>query len=199
MPDTFSIKLLAGADGLAKAWETARVITTTIEHVHPEGRSFREQPWELSFDGRRWARGTAKELQVLAAGMGLEEGFAVYWTYNTTGLQWAITMYFWEEERVSIDVSAYAGQDRMATEEAARLVVKRAAERGVALKQYETRISSYEGPPRTSATDIIINRKPMRKWAMFRAWVGPHMASYVVGVLASVTAAGLIVILGLSG
>lgn len=199
MPDTYSINLTHTTSDRAKAWEGTRIVTTTIEHVSPGGRKLKTTPpWELMFDDRRWYRDSLKELEVLAAGMELES-FVIFWNYVVEGLQWSVTVNFWPDGKTTIGVTAYAGTERMATEEAVRLVVKHARDRGVEFFQGPTKIRSTELSTAGDSKRLVINSKPMKKWAMFRAWVGPHMASYVVGVLASVTAAALLVVLRLSG
>lgn len=198
MPDTFSIELSAKPASASEAWEAARVLTTTVEHVNPGGHSFRDDWWELEAEGRRWSRPTLKELEVLAAGLELKDP-TLYWNYSVDGLQWRLVVYLWSNRSAEVELDAYAGADRMATEEAVRLVVKRAADRGVELKRGETEVSSIEGPRKKSTVDLVINAKPMKKWAMFRAWVGPHLLSYIVGTVASVTATILLFVVGFRG
>lgn len=98
-----------------------------------------------------------------------------------------------------VRVLAYAGSSLMRTEEALRTVVRRARERGIEMTLNPVLISATESSSARPSVEIFVNTSPMKKWKIFRAWVGPHFAAYVVGIVPSISATGLLVWLGLGG
>lgn len=195
MAESYSVDAQAKYTDESQAWEAIRILTECVMHVQPGGESLR-RGFEMSSGPRRWKRDTLRELAVIRAQYDLEYP-SVLWDYVLPGLQWYINGYMFDEHNQAVELSAYAGASYAKTEDAMRTVLARAKERGVELTMGTMQISVDEDEPSGSVPEIQINRSPMKRWKMFRAWVGPHLAAYVVATAAAVTAGWLLIRMGL--
>jgi len=197
MATTFSVKSGALFEGYVAAWNAVRILTACVEHVAPNGEHFPPGTvYELSGDNKRWARNTLSDMAVVHETHELTT-HTLYWNWAETGLMWRMSAQTFHDGKTRVELQAYAGTDLIKTEEAMRTVLARAAERGVKMSMGTVRYAADERQT-VIESSIVINKGPMKKWKIFRSWVGPHLPSYVVGTLASVTATVLLFVLGFS-
>lgn len=203
MVDTFSVKMRRRLGEPSAVWREAQIFATAIESVHESaGGDWPELPWSMAAAGRSWDRATMPELRRIAKEHSLAE-FTVYWEYAVDGLQWSITGSVYESYSSDLEVLAYAGEDRMTTERAVRLVAATAARRGIDVTIGETSISSSDSPGRSTAAKAK-KPTPLRDTtpgilARAGAAIARHFGAFVVGVLSTVVAAMIIVLLRLNG
>lgn len=197
MATTFSIEATAKLNAVSEAWEAVRVLTMCVEHVLPGGARFGRR-YELSGDKKRWARESLPEMVVVRELYDLDS-FVLYWDYLPAGMQWHLRAHTFQGGETHVELVAYAGADLIRTEEAMRTVLARASERGVDMKMGAVVHSSDEKPASVNTEEVVINTGPMKKIRIFRAWVGPHLSAYIVGTVASLTATGLAIWLGVGG
>lgn len=198
LAETFSLEAEASFSDENKAWEAVRILAECVEHVQPGGRLMNSPGFNLRGDNKQWRRQTVRELAVIREKFDIEYP-CLEWGYVTDGLQWSVDGWMFNAKSQKIRVKAYAGASLLGTEEALRTVVSRARERGVEMTVKQVKISATESTDSPRSRDIQVNTSPMRKWKMFRAWVGPHLAAYIVGIVSSISATGLLLWLGLGG
>lgn len=198
MATTFSIDSTGSFDNVTDAWNAVRILSECVAHVVPTGTHF-PAGFELSGDNKHWTRETLADLAVVRETYELDS-FVVSWGWAADGMQWGLSAQTFGDGIAGTDVrlSVYAGVDLIKTEEAMRTVLARASERGVILKMGPVEYRADESPAKAKDT-VMLNKGPMKKWRIFRAWVGPHLPSYIVGTLASVTSAVLLFVLGFKG
>ncbi|GAA2851834.1 hypothetical protein [Microbacterium arabinogalactanolyticum] len=195
MAESYSVNAQAKYTDESQAWEAIRILIECVEHVQPGGAPL-QQGIEMSSGPRRWRRESLRELAVIRAQYDLEYP-AIGWDYILPGLHWDVRGYMFDERDQAVEVSAYAGVSYAKTEDAMRTVLARAKERGVELKMGSMQISVDEDERSGNVPEIQINHSPMKRWKMFRAWVGPHLAAYVIATAAAVTAGWLLIRMGL--
>lgn len=198
LAETFSLEAEASYSDESKAWEAVRILAECVEHVQPGGHLMNGPGFLLLGDNKRWERQTVRELAVIREKFDIKYS-ALLWDYVTDGLHWSVGGWMFNAKSQKINVKAYAGSSLLGTEEALRTVVSRAQERGVEMMVKQVEISATESTGSPPSREIQVNTSPMRKWKMFRAWVGPHLAAYIVGIVSSISATGLLVWLGLGG
>ena len=195
MATTFSVTSKAEFEGFSAAWDAVRILAACVEHVTPNGSHFPPGTvFELSGDNKRWTRDTLSDIAVVRETYELKT-HALHWDWAETGLMWRMSAQTFDDGKTHVQLQAYAGTDLIKTEAAMRTVVTRAAERGVKMRMGTVKHSSDERQT-TTTNSLVINTGPMKKWKIFRSWAGPHLFSYVVATLASVTAGVLLVVLG---
>lgn len=198
MAETFSLEADAWFSEEKRAWEAVRILAECVEHVQPGGRTLYGSAFKLRGEGRRWERPTIRELAVIREQFDLKYP-CVSWLYSTDGLSWSINGYMFSAAKQQVQVKAYAGSSLVGTEHALRTVVRRAQERGIEMNVKEIEFSATEPTDSRPFAEILVNTNPMRRWRVFRAWVGPHLAAYIVGIVSSLSATALLVWLGLGG
>lgn len=198
MAETFSLEAVASFNDEKKAWEAVRILAECVEHVQPGGRLLSGPGFQMRGEGKIWERKTVRELAVIREKFELKYP-SLSWDYWTRGLSWSVSGWMFNAESQEVRVKAFAGSNYIGTEEALRTVVRRARERRIEMSVQQVRISATESTERQSPNEIFVNTSPMKKYKMFRAWVGPHLAAYIVGIVSSVSATGLLVWLGLGG
>ncbi len=198
MAETFSLEAVARFSDEKKAWEAVRILAECVEHVQPGGTQLDGRGFRMLGESKQWHRQTIRELKVICAQFDLEYP-CVLWDYFAAGLSWNVGGWMFNAKSQEVRVKAYAGSDLMGTEEALRTVVRRAAERGVGMTVKRLKISATESTVARPSSQIFVKTSPIKKWKMFRAWVGPHLAAYIVGIVSSISATGLLVWLGLGG
>ena len=196
MATTFSVDSNARFEDVTDAWTAVRILAECVAHVVPSGSQFPPE-FELSGDNKHWTRETLPDLAVVRETYELDS-FVVYWGWAADGMQWGLDAHTYEDGDTDVQLSVYAGVDLIKTEEAMRTVLARASERGVKLKMGPVEYRADESKAKARDT-VVLNKGPMKKWKIFRAWVGPHLPSYIVGTLSSITSAVLLIVLGFGG
>lgn len=195
MAESYSVKARAEYTDEGQAWEAVRILTECVAHVQPDGEAVRNG-FEMGGGPRRWKRETLRELAVIRAQYDLEYP-TIHWDWVLPGLQWSVAGYMFSVTNQEVELSAYAGVSYARTEDAMRTVLARAKERGVILTMSPMEISVDEDEHPGKGPEIQINHSPMKRWKIFRAWVGPHLAAYVIATASAVTAGWLLIRMGL--
>lgn len=203
MAEKFTIDAVAKFSNENKAWDAVRILAECVEHVQPNGLVFKDAGtppnrgrFELSAKNKTWKRSTVRELAVIKEKFDLQAP-VLSWTYYADGLMWGIYGWMFHRDYQQVELTAYNGTSLMGTEGALRTVVQRARERGLEMTVKEVQVFATESAASRPQAEIVVNTSPMKKWRMFRAWVGPHLAAYVVSTVSSLSATVLLVRLGI--
>lgn len=196
MADRYSQYLVFAPENESDIWEIAKHASQAVMKFDfkPQHEWLAARLWSISSDSRSWDRPSLSEARK-AAHVAEGSTFSVHWSFYGESLQWALTAQTFDNGRRSLTLQAYAGRDRLRTEEVVRDVAEALTKRGLSVEVTETQVSSSDDGGQAEVEPLSPRTKPRGSLTAVGESVKEHVGAYVVGVLVLITG-GILAALG---
>jgi hypothetical protein len=191
--DKFGVKMSRTITDRSTVWSDLRVAWKAVIKAHPGSPG--PIAWQLSSDTRTWDRSSLNELQKIAEENSLVQ-FSVYWSHSGDGLLFWVQAHVYEKFDGELEIDAFAGRDRMATDRAVLGLMNAMKRRGLEMNRGETKISSSDdGTPKPTRVRSSTSsaRISSGRWSKLMTAATNHLAGLIITVAGTVIGAAVIV------
>lgn len=188
MPDKYSQRLDFKVSDAAELWKVMAVIERVVDKYDYKDQNttaYKGNVWKLHEGGRSWERHTLKEVVEVYRSRPFEL-FAIWWSYRGADLQWMGHGQTYDGGGASLQVTAYAGTDRLRTEEVVRDVVESLRKKSISPSVEDIEISSTDGSTTAGHETKLSPRKVRPFWTKIGAAVGNHAVATISGIVATI-------------